>query len=557
MARVLSSTLLAAQKTASYTFLVKLVLSNNGTSYTYNFGSGDNRILTFDHPEEPDRQSALITLDNSDKTVSALDLKGFKAVLSYGITASGDEYSATAPLWVIGQQSHSGSGRGRETGLPISLSLAGIFNLMNVDKASEEYTQESDDSNTVKTLLRRIAGDSGESILTCFNHCKSYDIVFDSEDDLIDTFKPADSFNIQFKANRLSKWNELLGYTDCVSRIENDGKIHVLVPVVTTSTQWQANTAYVVGDTVIPTTPNEVEYKCTTAGTSHASTEPTWANALEVGDTISDGTVVWTVSYDYDYRLEDTYHTFFSETLRQRIVIPGYIEVESLKSQDPSFSGNAEDPAYSGYDDDVKKQDFYRVRAVSNAQCTNIAVAILSHAQAAAERGWGDVPMNVGAEAHDFVKVKDTRLGEYRVGNTGRLRRTNVGGRPRMEFGFGKIGFGVAGTGVTSGLGGGQHTHPEIDWIIDQLNLIATWFQNPWIHNLDIIDQNGNYVGSLYGVIEAVVLLAKNDILIGSGPSGGVAIGGGRAVASVTDGEVHLDATVTTRVDTSLIIPVL
>lgn len=57
---------------------------------------------------------------------------------------------------------------------------------------------------------------------------------------------------------------------------------------------WVANTAYVLGDYIIPTTPNGRFYKCTTAGTSAAVTEPTWPTTL--GATVADGAgaLVWT-----------------------------------------------------------------------------------------------------------------------------------------------------------------------------------------------------------------------------------------------------------------------
>ncbi|KKL53345.1 hypothetical protein LCGC14_2276380, partial [marine sediment metagenome] len=465
--RSLSSTLLAAQKLRTKKDLIRLVLSNNGTSYTHYSVTGSNRIKERELIEEDDRQSGYVVLDNFDNTVSDRDLKGFKAVLSGGMTASGDEYSAHPPLYIVSQ--NKGSSQGSKD---VILTLAGIFNLMNEDEASESYTQEDDDSNTVKTLLRRVAGDTGETILTAYTHCKSYDIVFDSEDDLIDTFIPADVFSIPFKANRLSKLKELLNYTDCVMRVENDGKIHVRIPTVSTTTQWVADTAYSVNDTVVPTVANEVEYICTIAGTSDSS-EPTWANALEVGDTIVDGPVTWTVGYDYEYRAPSpthpSYHTFFSEEFRKRVVIPGYIEVESNPAHTTIYSGNASDADYSGYPDHMQKRGHYRVRATSNAQCTNIATALLSHAQAAAERGWGVVPINVGAEVHDFVKVKDARLNDYRVGNIGYIRwYYKAGTQPTMEFRFGKLGVGIAGTPSVSSTGGTFNIN-QIMSIINQI----------------------------------------------------------------------------------------
>jgi hypothetical protein len=55
---------------------------------------------------------------------------------------------------------------------------------------------------------------------------------------------------------------------------------------------WTATTAYSVGDTVLPATPNGHIYKCTTAGTSGSSAPGTWNTGA--GSTTTDGTVVWT-----------------------------------------------------------------------------------------------------------------------------------------------------------------------------------------------------------------------------------------------------------------------
>ena len=65
--------------------------------------------------------------------------------------------------------------------------------------------------------------------------------------------------------------------------------------VATPSTTWAASTAYTVGDTIRPTTPNSRVFKCTTAGTS-GGTEPTWNTT--VSGTTNDNTVVWTTFND-------------------------------------------------------------------------------------------------------------------------------------------------------------------------------------------------------------------------------------------------------------------
>lgn len=60
----------------------------------------------------------------------------------------------------------------------------------------------------------------------------------------------------------------------------------------TGTTTWAVNTPYALNANVIPTTPNGFYYTCTTAGTSNATTQPTWPTTE--GATVTDGTVTWT-----------------------------------------------------------------------------------------------------------------------------------------------------------------------------------------------------------------------------------------------------------------------
>lgn len=55
---------------------------------------------------------------------------------------------------------------------------------------------------------------------------------------------------------------------------------------------WAANTTYVDGDLVTPTTDNAHYYRCTTPGTSDLTTEPTWNTGS--GSTTGDNGIVWT-----------------------------------------------------------------------------------------------------------------------------------------------------------------------------------------------------------------------------------------------------------------------
>lgn len=73
----------------------------------------------------------------------------------------------------------------------------------------------------------------------------------------------------------------------------NPGVDDITVTPTDTLADWAATTAYSLGDRIEPTTPNTYAYECTTAGTS-AGSEPTFPTAA-IGDTVADGTVVWTM----------------------------------------------------------------------------------------------------------------------------------------------------------------------------------------------------------------------------------------------------------------------
>ena len=73
----------------------------------------------------------------------------------------------------------------------------------------------------------------------------------------------------------------------------NPGVDDILITPTNIRSIWVATTAYALGDSVEPTTPNTRRYECTTAGTSDGS-EPTFPTG-GLGSTVADGTVVWTL----------------------------------------------------------------------------------------------------------------------------------------------------------------------------------------------------------------------------------------------------------------------
>ncbi len=231
-------------------------------------------------------------------------------------------------------------------------------------------------ADTNTDTVKTIINAIAGATLACFNHCTAYSVDWDSEDSLINTYTPKSSFRIYLNGSRLAAIKRLLEYTGCVMRMGNDGHIHIFVP--------------------------------TTTGTT----------------------------YDYEYSLASGYHTFFAKAYRKRLVIPNYVWIGSLPDASPSYSGYAEDTVSSAL---LPKREFHQMYLTSNAQATAVATARLLHYQLQAEGGAGDVPMNVGAEVYDYVKITDARQGDSVTGNIGSLTRywNAKKGVWRMTFSFG------------------------------------------------------------------------------------------------------------------------
>jgi len=485
--RTLTDTLKAAQQAGAINALVKLVLTHNSTTYTYT----KTRILDIKETGDGSLQFFELFLNNADKSLTDLDFQGYKGVLSYGaITTVGEEYSALAPMWVKAQQFGSDPDK-----LECKLSLVGICNLMAEDEANAlctpkrekygtatstianhlidtgesqfkasdvgrvvhnttddtyasitEYNSQSNltldadimvdgedyeiwtegSNDTVKTLVNAIAG----ATLTCFSHCKAYEVVWeDGYDALADTYRPKDAFRIYTGNNRNSAIDRLLEYTLNVKVVKADGKIHIFKP--------------------------------TTSGTT----------------------------YDSEYSLESG-HPFFAKALRKRVVTPNYIKVQSREDDDPRYSGTAQDESYPTLPDELKKHHYKQTYLESDEQATAIAEAILARAQMWCEAGAANVPMNVGTEVFDYVKVTDSREEDSRVGNIGRyVRYYDVRKNEwRMTFDFGNW------QNVRKVLANLNITGDDIENYFSRLSVGDLYVENILAENVDFvwIDPEGN-----------------------------------------------------------------
>jgi len=218
--RELSATLKAGQQAGALNPLYKIEFTKGASSYTY----GQDRILPSEHDEELYSHRAKIVLNNRDAEFNDKDLKGYDAVISYGVIGkAGEEYLATASLSIIDQQFDSDPNK-----LTCTLELEGMPNLMGEDEASEPYMPDEDDTKTVKTLVNAIVG----ATLDPFTHCKAFEVVWDDGyDTLADNYKPKDSFRVYTSGSRLAALRRVLDFTANVPRFEADGKVHILRPV--------------------------------------------------------------------------------------------------------------------------------------------------------------------------------------------------------------------------------------------------------------------------------------------------------------------------------------
>ncbi len=292
--RTLSTTLLTNQKSMNPQPRSRIVLTQGVNTYTYYGDrltrSVDNRIRKIDHDEDGAwSQRATITLANDDRVLNALSLYGYKAVIGKGAydAVAGEEYSDKAPLWVTDQREDS-----LDTGeLIVRLTMEGTPNLLARDKALSNFLPSASDAKTVKTYISHVMGATIPFTAWVANHayvvndyvkkvasngyaykctiagtshaatepvwtttigetqpvdgtvtwecvgadnpfvgCTAYTVDYDSEDSLIDTLTPKDSFRIYEGQSRLSVLRKLLDWTGCVGIFKADGHLHISVP---------------------------------------------------------------------------------------------------------------------------------------------------------------------------------------------------------------------------------------------------------------------------------------------------------------------------------------
>lgn len=259
--RTLSETLTAAQKKGSARGLVRLVITDGETVYTfYNFL---DRILKLVHTESANSYSTVAILDNKDNYFTSLDLKGYTATISWGMTTTaGDEYSACTSLEVVATQPMSYPGR-----LLYYVAMNSVLDQMAGEQSNANYNPGYI-GLTENDLVWSVQGTAALG---------------------------ANAMTLEKASLTVSTAEVNRGTRFTVSGDDTVYTLSIASATVNSKNHWEAETDYtdVTPSYVIPVAGNEdgFIYKCTASGTS-GETEPEWPGVLS--ETVTDGTVEWT-----------------------------------------------------------------------------------------------------------------------------------------------------------------------------------------------------------------------------------------------------------------------
>lgn len=291
-----------------------------------------------------------------------------------------------------------------------------IANDTTVYKVSANATIASNEATIsfAPTLVAQADVDEVVTLISPFGHTEAFSLSgsIDADiDPVISSFKPADFFRILYGQTRKELLDGLLRYTFTVYRWRDDEAFYYYHYKNGHAKAWTANTVIRKGETRKPTTANGHIYTCTTAGTTHLTTEPTWPTTEDA--TVTDNTVTWKLDYDYQYN-SDSGHRFWAKSRRLSLVVPNEIRTESDLGHTTTYYGTATD---TGSNDLLDIQETIPLRLTSVDEANNIAKGVLEHEQLKDNVGFVEAPMNVGIELYDLVRIYDSYDSISLIGN--------------------------------------------------------------------------------------------------------------------------------------------
>ena len=474
--RTLDDALLAEQKKYELDYVLRMTFTLDADEVVLE----KDVIKKLNHLEEPWQINAKeVKFDNSDSYFTSKSLKGYKAVIEYGLRAKGGPlYSAASPMWVTGQQMGSIPGE-----LECELTMLGIPDMMDEDTALEDYipseNREHRDSGeettqeTDYTLIKEIelteslpyarvsfqlktSSASGVAYGRVYKNGAAIGTIRSNGTVEYQTFSEdftgwsaGDLIQIYAKISNASyiasvKGMEIYSVDAAIYKTTKTILIEIAGATLPCFSHCQAfPIVFDSEDSLIDTYCPKDGIRFFEGSTRLAA----FRRALEFCGCACrfghDGKIhifVPTVSgecYDSEYDMTEGQHTFFGQYYRETLVMPNFIIVKSLKDDDPQYSGEAVDTDSFAK---IPKKKSFRMSLESDAQAGEIAQVILARAQLHSEAGIVEVPLNCGSELFDYVKVNDLeREGVSRIGNIGWLRRRAEPERNiyHMRFGFG------------------------------------------------------------------------------------------------------------------------
>jgi len=286
------------------------------------------------------------------------------------------------------------------------------------------------------------------STLAPFTHCPALTIEWGTLDTLFDTIKPKTNYRIYTNNARLGAMRRLIDFTYNAMRIKQNGSLYVFRP--------------------------------TTSGTT------------------------------YDYEYSSSVHIIHDKYRGKRLVVPNHITVRTPTAVTPAYSGTAIDTDSTGKYRTV--QAFFEYNLISNAQAADIAAAILAKYQMNQRYTVAHVPINLGQELYDYVKMTDFIDATVETGNVGYINEVY---RPADNLFEATIGLGGWWTHRAESLAaevGGETGDSSVENMGDIA--VGTIYLNPI--NLDVVVDGIMYKRTKSGALSADGLVLLDQIVNGS-----------------------------------------
>jgi len=288
--------------------------------------------------------------------------------------------------------------------------------------------------------------------LTPFTHCPALTIEWGTLDTLFDTIKPKTNYRIYTNNARLGAMRRLIDFTYNAMRVKQNGSLYVFRP--------------------------------TTSGTT------------------------------YDYEYSSSVHIIHDKYRGKRLVIPNGVTVRTPTGVTPAYSGVATDSSSSGLYRSVMA--FFEYNLASNAQAADIAAAILAKYQMNQRYTVAHVPINLGQELYDYVKMTDFIDDTVETGNVGYINEVY---RPADNLFEATIGLGGWWThrasDVASSLSeevGGETGDSSVEAMGDIA--VGTIYLNPI--NLDVVVDGVTYKRTKSGALSADGLVLLDQLVDGT-----------------------------------------